>query len=112
MMGDKQMIATHSPAFGRVKFAFVALVALSFLFAESFQLPHRAKNKKNPAYARIKLSTNPGGYPVLIDDQPAGNTTVSERLLDLPAGPHKVEIIFPNGERWTRGLGISGGRRF
>lgn len=109
-MGDKQMIATHSPAFGRVKFAFFALVALTFLFGQSLQMTARADNKKKPAYGRIKLSTNPGGYPVLIDDQPAGNTTVSERLLDLPAGPHKVEIIFPNGERWTREFVISGGR--
>jgi hypothetical protein len=110
MMGDKPVIATHSTAFGRARFAFVALVALSFLFAQSWLSTASADNKKKPAYGRIKISTNPGGYPVLIDDQPAGSTTVSERLLDLPAGPHKVEIIFPNGERWTREFVVSGGR--
>jgi hypothetical protein len=110
MMGDKPVIATHSTAFRRASFALIALVALSVLFAQSLQTTVRADNKKKPSYGRIKISTNPGGYPVLIDDQPAGSTTVSERLLDLPAGPHKVEIIFPNGERWTREFVVTGGR--
>jgi hypothetical protein len=109
-MGDKQMIATHSRAAVRARFAFFALVALSFLFAQSLQTTARADNKKKPSYGRIKLSTNPGGYPVLIDNEPAGNTTVSERLLDLPEGSHKVEIVFPNGERWTREFFVTGGR--
>jgi hypothetical protein len=109
-MGDKQMIAAHSRVAVMKRFAFFAFIALSFLFAQSLQTSAHADTKKKPNYGRIKISTNPGGYPVLIDGQPAGSTTESERLLDLPPGPHTVEIIFPNGERWTREFAVSAGR--
>jgi hypothetical protein len=111
-MGDKQIIATHSPAFGRARFALVALVALSFLFAQSLYITARA-DKKRPNYGHVKLSVktdDPNGYELLIDGNGAGRTTVSERLLKLDEGPHTVEIIFPNGERWTRQFVVSGGR--
>ena len=109
-MADKKLIAAPSRAAVRGRFAFVALVALSFLFIQSFQTTAHADTKKKPNYGRVKLSTNPGGYPVLIDGQPAGNTTVSERLVDLPPGPHTLEILFPNGDRWTREFVVSAGR--
>ena len=96
--------ATH------VRFAFIAWLALSFLFVQSLQTVAHADTKKKPNYGRIKLSTNPGGYPVLIDGVPSGNTTTNDRLLDLPPGPHTIEIIFPNGERWTREFVIAAGR--
>ncbi|HKR01837.1 MAG TPA: PEGA domain-containing protein [Pyrinomonadaceae bacterium] len=109
-MADKRLIATHSRAAMLARLAFAAMLALSFLFVQSLQTTARADSKKKPNYGRIKLSTNPGGYPVLIDGQPAGNTTPSERLLDLPPGSHTVEIIFPNGERWTREFVVAAGR--
>ena len=108
-MGDKQIIAAHSRAV-HARFVIVALVALSFLFAQSLQTTAHADTKKKPNYGRIKISTNPGGYPVLIDGQPAGTTTESERLLDLPPGSHTVEIMFPNNERWTREFIVAAGR--
>jgi len=108
-MTDKIAIAAHSRAV-RKGLAFVALVALTFLFVQSFEPTAQADTKKKPNYGRIKISTNPGGYPVLIDGQPAGSTTVSERLLDLPPGPHTVEILFPNNERWTREFVVAAGR--
>jgi hypothetical protein len=110
IMRDKQLIAAHSRAAVLTRYAFVALAALTFLFAQSLQTKAHADTKKKPSYGRIKISTNPGGYPVLIDGQPAGSTTESERLLDLPPGSHTVEIIFPNNERWTREFVVSAGR--
>ncbi|MDT4895710.1 MAG: hypothetical protein QOH25_787 [Acidobacteriota bacterium] len=109
-MADKQVIAAHSRAAVRARFAFIAIAALSFLFVQTWQTTAHADTKKKPSYGRIKISTNPGGYPVLIDGQPAGSTTVSERLLDLPPGSHTVEIIFPNSERWTREFIVAAGR--
>jgi len=109
-MRDTQVVATHSRAAVRARFAFFALVALTLLFAQSLQTNVRADNKKKPTYGRIKLSTNPGGYPVLIDGADAGITTVNDRLLDLPEGSHRVEIIFPNNERWIREFVVSAGR--
>lgn len=92
----------------RAKFAFAALIALFCLFAQSALVTARADKKPN--YGRIKISTNPGGNPILIDGKDAGTTTESDRLLDLPPGLHTVEIIFPNGERWTRDFNVSAGR--
>jgi hypothetical protein len=105
-MAKRQEANAHSNAI-RVRFAF-ALIALSFLFAQSLSITAYADKKPN--YGRIKISTTPGGYPILIDGQPAGETTASDRLLDLPPGTHTVEIIFPNDERWTREFTVNAGR--
>jgi hypothetical protein len=105
-MAKRQEATTHSNAI-RTRFAF-ALMVLSFLFAQSLLTPAYADKKPN--YGRVKISTTPGGYPILIDGQPAGETTASERLLDLPPGTHTVEIIFPNDERWTREFNVNAGR--
>jgi hypothetical protein len=92
------------------KFAFVALVALSLLFVQSLNSEaHASPDKKRPNYGRVKLSTDPEGFPVLIDGQPAGSTTKSARLIDLAPGPHTLEILFPQ-ERWTREFVVSAGR--
>ena len=91
----------------RVKVGF-ALIALSLLFGQS--LVRSAYADKKPNYGRVKISTTPGGYPILIDGKPAGETTASERLLDLPPGLHTVEILFPNEERWTREFNVNAGR--
>jgi hypothetical protein len=92
------------------KFAFVALVALSLLFVQSLSSEaHASPDKKRPNYGRVKLSTDPEGFPVLIDGQPAGSTTKSARLIDLTPGPHTLEILFPQ-ERWTREFVVSAGR--
>ena len=102
-------LQTRSTAPG-AKFAFVALVALSLFFVQALQSEaHASPDKKRPNYGRVKLSTNPGGFPILIDGQPAGNTTASDRLIDLAPGPHTIEILFPQ-ERWTREFVVSAGR--
>lgn len=106
-MAKRQEARTYKTAV-RAKFAFAALIALSFLFAQS--LVANVYADKKPNYGRVKISTTPGGYPILIDGKPAGDTTTSERLLDLPPGLHTVEIIFPNDERWTREFNVNAGR--
>jgi hypothetical protein len=93
-----------------VKISFSILFVLSFCFALGAGSP-TARADKKPAFGRINVSTTPGGYPLLIDDKPAGETTVQARLLDLPPGPHKVEIIFPQGNRWVREFNIVAGRQ-
>ncbi|HEX8844269.1 MAG TPA: PEGA domain-containing protein [Pyrinomonadaceae bacterium] len=106
-MAKRQPTHAHLNSAG-AKFAFAALIALSFLFAQSVMTTARADKKPN--YGRIKISTTPGGYPILIDGKPAGETTTSDRLLDLPPGLHTVEILFPNGETWTREFNVNAGR--
>lgn len=106
-MAKRQLARANSSA-AVAKFAFAALIALSFLFAQS--LGTSAYADKKPNYGRIKVSTPSGSYPILLDGQPIGNTTPSDRLLDVPPGTHTVEILFPNGERWTREFVVNAGR--
>jgi hypothetical protein len=105
-MRPNEMKASHRRAF--LKLSFSILFALSFCFAQGLT---EARADKKPAYGRINVSTTPGGYPLLIDGKPAGETTVQARLLDLPPGPHTVEIVFPNGNRWVREFNIVAGRQ-
>ncbi len=81
----------------------LVLMLLATVFAQ-------AQNSKIP-YGRIVVSTNPGGYPILVDGKPAGETTPFARDIDLPPGRHNVEILFPNGTRWARDFNIVAGRR-
>lgn len=90
------------------KFTFVLLVALSCFGLQTFE----ARADKKPSYGRIEVSTTPGGYPILIDGRPSGETTEATRVLDLPPGLHTVEILMPNGQRWTREFNILAARRY
>ncbi|HEX6624526.1 MAG TPA: hypothetical protein VF064_12505 [Pyrinomonadaceae bacterium] len=111
----------HSPRTRRAPARLVArLVALAALFAVVFAVAPapdsearaKQKNKKNqPTTGRIEVSTNPGGYPILIDGRPAGETTDYVRAIDLEPGTHTVEIIFPNNTRWSHVFNIVAGRK-
>jgi hypothetical protein len=95
----------------------VALVALLALLActplLTFEARAKQKNKKNqqPTTGRIEVSTTPGGYPITIDGNPAGETTDYVRAIELEPGSHTVEIIFPNNTRWAQTFQIVAGRK-
>lgn len=107
-MRPLEMFAAHRRAHF-AKLSFLLLLALSFSLAEG-AFTTRAADKK-PAYGRINVSTTPGGFPLLVDGQPAGETTTQARVLDLQPGPHTVEIIFANGNHWVREFNIVAGRQ-
>jgi hypothetical protein len=88
--------------------AFAMLLALACGLLQTDGV--RAADKK-PNFGRLEISTNPGGYPIMVDGQPAGETTPTARLLDLPPGRHTVEITMPNGARWVREFNIVAGRK-
>src|SRR5215213_1699427 len=89
---------------------FVALAACVPLLTTETQA--KQKNKKNqPTTGRIEVSTQPGGYPITIDGQPAGETTDYVRAIELDPGQHTVEIIFPNSTRWAQTFNIIAGRK-
>jgi hypothetical protein len=100
----------------RVLAAAVAVLALaacvSLLTATGVEAK-KQKNKKNqqPTTGRIEVSTQPGGYPITIDGQPAGETTDYVRAIELDPGPHTVTIQFPNGTPWTQTFNIVAGRK-
>lgn len=87
-------------------------VALLVAFALSAgSEAYAQKRGKQPTEGRIEISTNPGGYPILIDGNPAGTTTEFARTFDLPPGSHTVEILFPNNNRWAHTFNLIAGRR-
>jgi hypothetical protein len=117
-MAKIELARVHSKSTG-AKFAFAALFALSLLLAQSFLTSAYADKKpdnkptvdpclsdKKP-HGCLKLSTRPGGNPVLIDGKDAGETTENDRYINLAPGLHTVEILFPNGERWTHDINVS-----
>src|SRR5215207_11408629 len=93
--------------------AVVALAACAALFASNDAQAKKQKNKKNqqPTTGRIEVSTQPGGYPITIDGQPAGETTDYVRAVELEPGQHTVSIQFPNNTPWTQTFDIIAGRK-
>ncbi len=96
---------THAPHV----FAIAALLLLSLgLSSSAHAAQHERVNNQN---GRIEVSTTPGGYPIMIDGQPAGETSTTVRLIELPPGRHSVEIMFPNSTRWAHDFNIVGGKK-
>ena len=92
-------------------FTAVALAACVTLLTSGVEAK-KQKNKKNqPTTGRIEVSTQPGGYPITIDGQPAGETTDYVRAIELEPGTHTVEIQFPNNTRWAQTFNIIAGRK-
>ncbi len=90
--------------------AIAAIVACASLVSNATHA--KQKNKKNqPTTGRIEVSTNPGGYPITIDGQPAGETTDYVRAIELDPGTHTVAIQFPNGTGWSQVFNIIAGRK-
>jgi hypothetical protein len=92
--------------------AVAAMLACTSLL--SFDAQAKQKNKKNQQQmttGRIEISTNPGGYPITIDGQPAGETTDYVRAIELEPGTHTVAIQFPNNTQWSQVFQIVAGRK-
>lgn len=90
-----------------LKFAFAALLALTFLAAQASNVSAKTKKVK---YGTIKILTNPGGLFFTIDGKPRGETTTEYRAIDLEPGVHNVQIRLPNGQFWIRDIEIPAGR--
>lgn len=90
-----------------LKFAFAALLALTFLAAQASDVSAKTKKVK---YGTIKILTNPGGLFFTIDGKPRGETTTEYRAIDLEPGVHNVKIRLPNGQFWIRDIEVPAGR--
>jgi hypothetical protein len=106
-MREKNMVATRSNSLRAMK-TFAILAALSFLLVYPSA---SAQARKRPNYGEIELSTNPGGFPLLIDGKPSGETSSTVRIIPLEPGRHSLEIQMPNGARWVRDFNVQAGRR-
>ena len=87
---------------------FVALCAI-LLAAASAQDARAQRNRNVPG--RIELATSTGSYPLTIDGQPHGTTSPTTQLIDLPPGPHTIEIQFPNNTTFHREFVVEPARR-
>lgn len=92
---------------GKFKFAFAALLALTFFVVHPIDVSAKPKKAK---YGTIKILTNPGGLLLTIDGKPRGETTTQYRAIDLEPGLHNVAITLPNGKLWTREVEVPAGR--
>ena len=102
------MTSTSSNLLRRASCAF-ALALLSCLVLAGEASAQKSKVKTTDG--RLEISTNPEGYPILIDGNPAGNTTAFARTFDLPPGTHTVEILFPNDNRWSHTFNLGALRK-
>lgn len=102
-----QAIFSRRRAYG--KFAFAALLALTFCIVHPASTAH-AKKRKPAKYGSIKILSTPGGLPIEIDGKPEGETTSDYRSFDRDPGLHTVVIKLPNGIRWTREIDLEAGR--
>jgi hypothetical protein len=91
--------------------AVAAIVACASLVSSGALAKQKNKKNQQPTTGRIEVSTTPGGYPITIDGQPAGETTDYVRAIELDPGTHTVEIQFPNNTRWSQVFNIIAGRK-
>ena len=89
----------------------LALAASASLLTAGVEAKQKNKKNQQPTTGRIEVSTQPGGYPITIDGQPAGETTDYVRAIELNPGPHTVDIQFPNNTRWSQVFNIVAGRK-
>src|SRR6267378_3202039 len=105
---SKSTIAANKPLkYG--KFAFAALLALTFCMAHPASTAY-AKKRKNANYGTIRILSTPAGFPVSVDGKSFGETSTSYQSIDLEPGLHTIVISLPNGQRWTREIDLPAGR--
>jgi hypothetical protein len=109
-MNTKNLMVALRPNSSIIKVAVTLLIAVSFALVCTSSTAYAAK-KKRVKYGQIEISTNPGGFPLVIDGRPQGDTSTNVRIIELDPGHHTLEILLPNGNRWTRDFEIERGRK-
>jgi hypothetical protein len=109
-MNERNLLRSANPYSGIIKIAITLSIALSFGLACTSTTAY-AKKKRKVKDGRIEITTNPGGFPLMIDGKPEGNTSTDVRVIELEPGHHNIEIALPNGSRWVRDFEIQRGRK-
>src|SRR5215467_7437364 len=101
-------MSMHRFILGKFKFAFAALLALTFFAA--YPAANVSAKSKKVKYGTIKILSNPGGLLLTIDGKPYGETKTEYRAIDLDAGLHTLQITLPNRQFWIREIDLPAGR--
>ena len=99
-MNTKTFMVAIRPNSAVIKAAITIMIALTVGLACTSTTAYAKKKKVK--YGTIEIATNPGGFPLRIDDKPEGDTATTGRVIELTPGPHKLEISLPNGGRWVK----------
>ena len=91
------------------RFAFAALLALTFCAVHSVSTAYAIKPRK-AKYGTIKILTTPGSLPISIDGKSYGQTSTSSVPINLDPGLHTIVISLPDGQHWTREIDLPAGR--
>lgn len=109
-MNTNRIMVALRPNSTLMKTAITFLIAVSFALVCTSSTAYAAKKKK-VKYGQVEISTNPGGFPLVIDGRPLGDTSTTVRIIELDPGRHTLEILLPNGSRWVRDFEIERGRK-
>jgi len=93
-----------------MKIAFSILIALSFALACTSTTAY-AKKKRKTHYGQFCITTSQDGFPLRIDGKSYGDTSTTQRFIELDPGHHNIEVLLPNGGRWVRDFDIEEGRK-
>lgn len=107
-MTGRKMVAIHSHS-SATKFAFAILIALVCGLSQTSSVTHAAPKKPN--FGIVEITTTPAPYPLTVDGQPDGETSTTGRTVQLQPGHHTVDVLMPNGSRWTREFDVLAGRK-
>jgi hypothetical protein len=108
-MNTKKLMVAMRPNSTLIKAAVTIMIALTFGLACT-QTTAYAKKKK-VKYGTIEIKTNPGGFPLTIDNVERDRTSTTVQVIKLDPGPHHLDITLPHGKHWVRDFEIERARR-
>lgn len=84
----------------KIKCAFALVLMLACSFALEANAAAKKKTKTlRPTYGRIEVTSNPAGYPILVNGKQVATTATDPtgvQPIDLQPGTYTVEVLFPN----------------
>jgi hypothetical protein len=97
-----------------IKCAFALVLMLACGFTLSANAAAKKKTKAiRPNYGRIEVTSNPAGYPILVNGRQVAMTSADPsgvQPIDLQPGQYKVEVVFPN-KTHTQIVDVVAGKR-
>jgi hypothetical protein len=79
-------------------FALVLMLACATTFTANAAAKKKTKAIR-PTYGRIEVTSNPAGYPILVNGKQVATTSADPsgvQPIDLQPGQYTIEVVFPN----------------